>query len=443
MKKHESIRKNQKKSHHGDRPAAWYGLDNAANLFPAVSSDRNTNVFRLSCELCETIDRAVLQKALDLAMPDFGYFQVALYRGLFWFYLEQTTEEPQVTLEAQRPCSRIFYAHIKSLLFRVSYFGRRVNLEVFHALADGGGALELLRAIVYRYLAIQHGDELPAPIPPLDAAAPPSHRVEDSFEHNYDPTAKQSPFRHRAYAITGTLLPSNSVKIISAAMPTKQILGLAKEKKTTITAYLCALLICSIYSGLVPRRAAQKRIAVNVPVDLRGHFPSETARNFFSVVEVGFNFEGKPADFDTVLTSISEQLARQVTRESLGGRVNYTMGVQKNIFTGITPLVLKNLILRGAYHRAEAATTCALSNMGRVTMPEAFAPYIEGFHCLLNPTAQHRLKATVCSYGDRFVINFTSCIEETKAQRNFLRHLVERGVEITVTGNGGNDDETV
>jgi NRPS condensation-like uncharacterized protein len=443
MKKPETTRKTQKKKRLGDRPAAWYGLDNAANLFPAISSDRNTNVFRLSCELYETIDRAVLQKALDQVMPDFGYFQVALYRGLFWFYLEQTTEEPQVALEAKRPCSRIFYKHIKSLLFRVSYFGRRVNLEVFHALADGGGALEMLRAIVYRYLVLQHSDELPADLPPLDAAAPPSHRVEDSFDHNYDPTAKQSPFRHRAYTITGTLLPFNSVKIISAAMPTKQILGLAKEKKTTITAYLCALLICSIYSGLVPRRAANKRIAVNVPVDLRGHFPSETARNFFSVVEVGFNFEGKPADFDTVLADIAEQLARQVTRESLSGRVNYTMGVQKNIFTGITPLVLKNLILRAAYQKGEAATTCALSNMGRVTMPEVFAPYIESFHCLLNPTPPHRLKATVCSYGDRFIINFTSCIEETKAQRNFLRHLTERGVEITVTGNGGNTDETM
>ncbi|MDL2234512.1 hypothetical protein LJC63_13180, partial [Ruminococcaceae bacterium OttesenSCG-928-L11] len=273
-------------------------------------------------------------------------------------------------------------------------------------------------------------------------AAPPAHMVEDSFKHHYDPSMKKSPFKEKAYTISGTLLPPDAVKIISARMPTSQILKLAKDKGTTITAYLSALMIVSIYKGLVPKRAMSKTIGVNVPVDLRGHFTSETARNFFSVVEVGYNFQSGPADFDTVLASVTNQLRQKTTPEMLALRMNYNMAVQRNIFTGITPLFLKNLVLRAAYHQSETGTTCALSNMGRITMPEPFAGYIHSFHCLLNPTPIHRLKATVTSFREQFIINFTSCIEETKAQRLFLTYLAYHGVDITITCNG-EEAETV
>ena len=421
----------------------WYGLDNAANLFPAISNDRNTNVFRISCELHENIQKSVLQEALNRAMPDFLYFRVAMHRGLFWYYMEEVDQNPLVAQESRRPCERIFYHSQTEPLFRVSYYGRRINLEMFHSISDGGGAVNLLRAIVYQYLVLIHRNDLPEQLPPLDCAAPPSQRVTDSFDYNYDPREKQSHFQAKAYALSGTLLPANSLKFISARIHTSEILKLAKSKGVTVTIYLCALMICSIYSGLMPKRATHQPVAVNVPVDLRGHFPSQTARNYFGVVEVSYNFEGKSVDFEAVLTSVKEQMARQVTAESLARRANYTMSVQRNVFAGITPLFLKNLVLRIAYHRSESATSCAMSNMGRITMPEEFSPYIDAFHCLLNPTLQHRIKATVCSYRDQFVINLTTCIEETTAQQYFLRHLVSQGVDIIVTGNGGIEDEAM
>ncbi|MDR2933214.1 MAG: hypothetical protein LBV27_08925 [Oscillospiraceae bacterium] len=425
------------------RSNTWYGLDNAANLFPAISNDRNTNVFRISCELHENIDKTLLQQATDKAMRSFEYFQTIMRRGLFWYYLELTDQTPQVKVESERPCTRIFYSNVKELLFEITYYGKRINLEVFHAIADGGGALELMRTIVYNYIVMAHHDDLPDRLPPLDRTAPPAHMAEDSFEHHYDPKERQSPFRKKCYTISGTALPSNSVQIIGASMPTKQILALAKSKKVTVTAYLSALMICSIYDGLMPRRLSQRSIGVNIPVDLRSHFKSETARNFFSVVDVSYNFEGRPAVFEDVLASVSDQLTDSLDPAKLAKRINYNMSVQKNFFTGVTPLVLKNLILRAAYHKAEAATTCAVSNMGRIRMPEPFVKYIHSFHCLLNPTAPHKVKACVSSFEDQFVINFTSCIAETKAQKYFLRHLSAEGIDITLTCNGGYDIETV
>lgn len=41
----------------------WRRLDNAAKLFPAASSKRDTRVFRFYCELKEDIQQEILQKA--------------------------------------------------------------------------------------------------------------------------------------------------------------------------------------------------------------------------------------------------------------------------------------------------------------------------------------------------------------------------------------------
>ena len=74
--------------------------------------------------------------------------------GLFWYYLEETPVRPLVHQEENPPCGLI-YKDSRSLLFEVTYFHRRINLEVYHALTDGTGALLFLQAMVY-HLSLIH-----------------------------------------------------------------------------------------------------------------------------------------------------------------------------------------------------------------------------------------------------------------------------------------------
>lgn len=418
----------------------WYDLDNAANIYPAISNDRNTNVFRLSCELREMVEPAALQQALDTAIRGFSYFQVVLHRGMFWFYLERTSHRPVATLESERPCNRLLHIGRRNLLFSVTFYRCRINLEVFHAVADGGGALQLLRSILYHYILIVHRDRFPSP-PPLEGQSPPSEQANDSFRYHYDPDKWQIPKQRRAYTISGTLLPGGSIRVICGDMPTEQILRLAKDKGVSVTAYLSALFLCAIYTEQTPTRARKKPIGITIPVDLRNHFPSQSTRNFFSVVDASYTFDGGAADFDAVLFSVSAQLAEKLEPQVLAKRIGYTMGVQRNIFARAAPLGLKNAVLRAAYRQNEHTTTCTLSNMGRITVPDFMEPYIDNFHCLLNPTPAHRVKACVCSFGGRFSVNFTSCIAETKIQKYFFRHLTAQGVDVCITCNGVDVDE--
>ena len=47
------------------RRAYWRNLDNAAKMFSAASSPKDTRVFRFYCVLKEKIDGSVLKMALD------------------------------------------------------------------------------------------------------------------------------------------------------------------------------------------------------------------------------------------------------------------------------------------------------------------------------------------------------------------------------------------
>ena len=131
----------------------WSKLDNAAKIFPSSIAKFNTQVFRISCELNEEVDETVLQQALDDTIKVFTVFRSVLKRGWFWYYFEDTDLSPKVRKEFKLPCAKIYESGYKGLLFEVTYFSRRINLEVFHALTDGTGAMHFLRMLVIKYVS--------------------------------------------------------------------------------------------------------------------------------------------------------------------------------------------------------------------------------------------------------------------------------------------------
>ena len=69
----------------------------------------------------------------------------------------------------------------RNLLFEVTCWRNRINLEVYHSLTDGTGALQFLKTLVCNYLSIKYpqlSEELMAGIQ-YDASV--SERDEDSF----------------------------------------------------------------------------------------------------------------------------------------------------------------------------------------------------------------------------------------------------------------------
>ena len=130
----------------------WYRLDNAAMVYSAIQRDDYSAVYRFSVVMDHTVEPDLLQRAVQRVMSRFPGFQVRLRRGVFWSYFDADPSfVPPVEPDIANPCQPIRFSS-KDRLLRVFYYGPRISIELFHALADGAGALVFLKTLAAEYL---------------------------------------------------------------------------------------------------------------------------------------------------------------------------------------------------------------------------------------------------------------------------------------------------
>lgn len=411
---------------------SWNKLDNAAKIFPPTTSKRDTKVFRFMCELTQPVDRDSLQTALARTLPDFPLYRSVLKQGLFWHYFEQSSLQPTVEEEKTAVCEPLYNPDRPSLLFRVSYFHTRINLEVFHALTDGSGAIQFLRALVYAYLSVVHPEDFPegGRIDDYDASF--DQRQTDAFEKYYDKEKQiPTPPKTKAYRMFGEKLPNYRVGITEGSMPIGPLLQKAHEYHVTLSEFLTAVLILSLRDGMSVRQQ-KKPVVVTVPVDLRRFFPAQTARNFFGVIQISHHFRHDGSEFEDILKHVHRSFAQQLTRENMLGIINKYAKLENNPFVKAVPLALKTLLLKIAGWHADRQDTVALSNIGKISMPEPAREYIRFFDVFLSTK---RPQLCVCSFGDTLTLSVSSPFKSTDLQRLFFRHLSAIGAEVQIATN--------
>lgn len=417
----------------------WSRLDNASKIFPATCSYRDPKVFRIACELFETVDREVLQKALDAAIERFPLYKSALRRGVFWFYFETSDIQPTVEKENNPVCAPIYRKYERNLLFRVFYYKKRINLEVFHALSDGTGALWFMKTLVYHYLVIKHKNELEGKVQELNYNASISEKMDDSFIRHYPGWDLKQQFIWNkkedklvnAYHIKGSKNEENRVKVIEGSMSAKEVLDRARKHNTTLTVLLASIFIASIYQDM-PMRKKRYPVVLSIPINLRQFFKSETARNFFSTMNVGYSLKNKDVDLDEVIGSLNERFKRELTEERLNRHLNWLISLERNPLARVVPLPLKKISLRIGNMVMDLGITAAVSNVGRIDMPSEFEKYICQFSIIPNVK---RPQMAICTYADRLVVTFASPFRETELQKTFFRVLSEMGIKIEISSN--------
>ncbi len=416
----------------------WSKLDNAAKIFPPTSGRRDTKVFRFSCELYEQVDPELLQSALDRTLTQFPLYKSILKKGLFWYYFETSALRPVVREEDSPPCGPMYSADRKNLLFEVTYFQRRINLEVYHALADGTGALHFLRTLVFYYLCKKHG--IPQSGAAIDYDASQAQKQRDSFYAYYSKgKMPRPPKTQKAYRLRGERYSEYRIGVIEGRMSAGRVLEEARSHGATLSEYLAAVLIVSIHEGMTVAEA-ERPVVLTVPVNLRRFFPSVSARNFFGVINVGYAFAGRDAGFEAVLASVKASFQEQLEPGLVRERMNRLGALEHNFAAKLVPLVLKDLVLKAANRLVQQEITASFSNVGRVQMPEEVARHIRLFDILCSTG---RLQTCLCSYGDDLMVSFTSPFLNTDPQRTFFRFLTGLGIPVEITASLPGEEEEV
>ncbi len=412
----------------------WRRLDNTANIFPVIASESMSQVFRVSVTLKKEVRPELLQQALEDILPHISNFRVRLRRGLFWYYFEENTKIPVVQKETRYPCRYIDPYSNRQFLFRVTYYERRINLEMFHGLTDGMGAADFLKALTCRYLQLAEGEE---GAEFSGDEKPVFHKffVEDSYLKNYQNIPHRSYSSRPAYRLEGHYLPVGISQILHIYADLKELKKVCHGHGVSITKYLAAVVIWSIWQEYLEGKAWDQPVVLNLPINLRAFFGSDTMANFFAVTMIGCLFKEPDMDFDHLLGIVSRQMDRKIAKKRLEECISYNVSNEKKWYLRVTPLVIKSIVLKLVFRLKDRAYTMTLSNIGPVSVDERYQDEIERFHVIIGVSRRQPVKCTVCSYGEEVVITFASVFSDNHLQRGFMDKLHEDGISLRVEGN--------
>ena len=400
----------------------WYRLDNAAKIFPPSKNKYDAKIFRFSVSLKENIDKLVLEQALEKAIEEYPIFKSVLKRGFFWYYLEEANIKPQVFEEKNRPCSKFN----TNALFEVTYFKKRINLEVNHALTDGTGTLMFLKSLVAYYLDLKYDVKCSEVINKASA----KESSLDSFKkYKTGKIRKAISSSKLAYQISDEKYAENRLKIIEGIASVEKIRNLAKKYNVTLTVYLTSVLIKSIGEAM-DIKERKKPIVIAVPVNLRQYYPSYTVRNFFNAVNISYKYNGE--DIKDICESVSAEFKKNLDEENVKNKMN-NMAILEDIFIlRLIPIFIKDLVLRYAYKFTDYYQTMTLSNIGIINMPDVYKKYIDYFDVFISTST---IQVCMCSYLDKMVLSFTSQFVNSEVEKNFFRYLSNEGVDIVINTN--------
>lgn len=407
--------------------ANWYKLDNAAKIFPFIFSKNDTNSFRISAVFKEDIIVENLKPALEKALHRFPTFCVKLRRGIFWNYFDMNTAKPQIKEENPTFGFSIHPRKNNGFMFTLSYYQKRLILEVFHSLSDGTGALEFFKCICYYYLVesgktiTNHGEVRSEEYEKL------ASEKEDGFNWNYDSTIRPYPKEPKAYRLKGHLYPDYFTGIIHASMPLDKLLEVAHRYQATITEYISGIVLKSIYDGYYAHDHNAKRPAVLfLPVNARKYFDSQSMRNFVLYVRVHTDYKDGEITLEHMIQLVKNTLKEELTKEKLSSRIVSNVRFEKYFFVRILPLFLKTIAMKIGYCIAgENANSISFSNLGKVNIPEDMKPYISRFEFMIAATKGLPYNMGAISYNGQFVLSFTCRAME----RYFVRSIIEQFVK--------------
>ncbi len=418
----------------------WMPLDNSAKIYPAARSQTWSNVFRLSATLTEEIDREVMQSALDVTVRRFPSMAARLRRGLFWYYLEQLSEAPEIREEHSWPLTRMSREEVRRCAFRVIVYKNRVALELFHSITDGNGGLVLLKTLLAEYLLQKYGVHVPAENGVLGRLEEPSpEELEDSFL-KHGGKVKASRKQRDAWRPGGTPLPEGMRRVTCMQMPVPELVSQAKSRGVTLTTYLCAAMMMALQNmqrEQVCDPARRKPVKVLIPVNLRPMFGSKTLRNFVLYTTPELDPRLGDYEFDELCRLVHHHLGSEVNRKKMGMLIATNVASEANPLLKAVPLFLKNPVMKAVFDAVGERKSClSLSNLGAVKLPQAMVPYVKRMDFILGVQSTGGYNCGVLSLGETLYLNFIRDIEESGLEYHFFRVLREQGIPVMVESNG-------
>ncbi len=415
----------------------WIKIDNAGKIFSGQNMRHWSNVFRLGVQLKEEINPEILREALKITLQRIPGLKVRMRKGFFWNYFEINDMECPVNPDIKNHCYRINFKENNGYLFRVYYHDRFIGIDIYHSLCDGYGGAVFVSTLVGQYLrlkgyAVSHNQFV------LDTGEDvKSEELEDAYKRYSSSKKKYDVKETRVYHKRGTKLPIHLCNYTVCTMPLEKLRDLSKSYGVTITELFAAILLDIHYRKQLAEGKTKKEVSVQIPVNLRKAFPSETLRNFVLCLMVKINPEKRHYTFDEILRSVSSQLKSVNDKDELNSLMTRNVNIEKKMVKYI-PRAIKNFFVGVGFRiNAEFSTSVLISNLGVITLPEDVKKHIDRFFFFTGPGIVNGARCGAVTFGDKVAFTFSNCYKEDDIEKEFFKRLGELGVPVTVTTNRG------
>lgn len=418
----------------------WMKLDNAAKIYPAARRRHWTNVFRLAVTYNDPVDPEVLKKALERVIKRFPSVAARLRAGIFWYYIEEVGQTPEILREEDHPLNRMTFRDIKKCAFRVLYYKNRMSVEIFHAITDGNGGLIFVKTLAAEYVRLKYGEDVPCENGILDLNCEPCREeLEDSFGRYISPVNPgwKEP---NAYAVKGTPEDDGFMHVVTGIMDPDQIRDEAKKYGVTVTTFLAAVMMKSIYdhqNERVKNPKHLKPVRVLIPVNLRSFLPSKTMRNFAQYITPDIDPRLGEYTFEEMVKTIHHKMGLDLNAKYLAAKFTPNVRSERVKILRVMPLFIKNFAMKLVYSAVgEKKASICMSNLGLVQLPEAMNRHIERIDFVLGVQATSPVNCGVISHNGKLIVNFVRGIKEPDLERHFFTTLRKMGINVLVESNG-------
>ena len=408
-------------------------LENSAIIYPSCQTRKYSVVYRMSVKMDKEVNSETLHQALNTVIRRFPSFRYSIRRGLFWWFLYKLENNPELSVPSELKSFDI--KKNGGYMFKLSCSGRRIDLDVFHALTDGTGAMSFLLSVVAEYLRrseeaqIDYGKWIYNPYDePVEA------EMEDGFDQ-FSGTKGSLDEEEDAWHIHGKNERPDVLNSLGVSIQLDQLCAKAKELGCTITELLTTVMLTSLQEVRAADGSKKKSpyIRMEVPVNLRPIFGSSTLRNFSSYIYVTLDTSNGELSFDDALKEVKYQKRLYTQPGRLTRRIAANVALEDNLAIRVIPLFIKKPVINLINHlKGDKYATYTFSNLGNIELPEGMQQYVKDVHFVLGRTRKRSGSCACVSYGNTLNLDFSRKIREDDLERAFVNKLRELGIWSTV-----------
>jgi len=171
---------------------------------------------------------------------------------------------------------------------------------------------------------------------------------------------------------------------------------------------------------------------IQVPVNMRKFYPSETLRNFSMYCGIRLPLE-KISEPDMLIPEIMRQLTEKASCQAMNEMVNATNRLTKAI--RFIPLFLKAPVARLIYgFLGDRVFSNTLSNLGVVSLPPELAEQIESMDFVLGASITNRASCSMVTFGDIATLSVSKNTADPSFEEALYELLCRDGLNPVVEG---------